>query len=65
MENTEKKTRHGLIAADKVRVNLVIPRDLKAALEQAAAAEQRSMSNYIVRILTAAMQQQDNQNKRG
>ena len=56
METTEKKTRHGQIKADKVRINLVIPRDLKAALEQAAAAEQRSMSNYIVRILTAAMQ---------
>lgn len=58
MENTEKKTRHGLIAADKVRISLVLPRELKAALETAAAAENRSTSNYIVTILTAAMQQQ-------
>ena len=50
---------HGQIAEDKTRISLVIPRDLKAALETAAAAQQRSMSNYIVKILTAAMQQQD------
>lgn len=47
---------HGHIAADKVRISLVIPRDLKEQLEKAAAADQRSMSNYIVTILTAAMQ---------
>ena len=57
METKEKETRHGLIAPGKVRINLVIPRDLKAALEKAAADQQRSMSNYIVTILTAAMQQ--------
>lgn len=49
---------HGQIAPDKVRISLVIPRELKAALEAAAAQDQRSMSNYIVTILTAAMQQQ-------
>ena len=49
---------HGQIAPDKVRISLVIPRELKAALETAAAQDQRSMSNYIVTILTAAMQQQ-------
>lgn len=65
MEKKEKETRHGQIAADKVRINLVIPRTLKAALESAAAADQRSMSNYITMILTAAMQQQDKQIKRG
>ena len=48
---------HGQIAADKVRISLVIPKDLKEQLEKAAAADQRSMSNYIVTILTAAMQQ--------
>lgn len=48
---------HGQIAADKVRISLVISRELKAALEQAAAQDQRSMSNYIVTIITAAMQQ--------
>ena len=47
---------HGQIAADKVRISLVIPRDLKDQLEKAAAADQRSMSNYIVTILSAAMQ---------
>ena len=47
---------HGQIAADKVRISLVIPRDLKEQLEKAAAADQRSMSNYIVRILTEAAQ---------
>lgn len=49
---------HGQIAEDKTRISLVIPRELKAAIEKAAAAEQRSMSNYIVMILTAAMKQQ-------
>ena len=62
METTEekktKKTRHGQIAADKTRIDIVIPRDLKAALETAAAAENRSMSNYIVTILSEAMKQQ-------
>lgn len=59
MENTEettkKKSRHGIIADDKVRISLVIPKELKEVLEKAAAADQRSMSNYIVTILTAAM----------
>ena len=54
---------HGQIAEDKTRISLVIPRDLKAALETAAAAQQRSMSNYIVTILTAAMQQQDQEQR--
>ena len=48
----------GQIAADKVRISLVIPKELKAELERAAAAEQRSMSNYIVTVLTTAMQQE-------
>lgn len=58
---------HGHIAADKVRISLVIPRDLKEELEKAAAADQRSMSNYIVRILTeaaAAKQQNPGQETR-
>ena len=49
---------HGQIAADKTRISLVIPKELKAALDAAAAADNRSTSNYIVTILTAAMQQQ-------
>ena len=52
---------HGQINKDNTRISLVIPRELKAALEKAAEADQRSMSNYIVMILTAAMQQQDHQ----
>ena len=64
-ETTEKKTRHGLISNDNIRISLVIPKKLKATLEKKAAAEQRSMSNYIVRILSAAMEpgsQDDKQN---
>lgn len=49
---------HGQIAQDKTRISLVMPKELKEQLERAAAADQRSMSNYIVMILTAAMQQQ-------
>lgn len=56
---------HGQIAQDKTRISLVIPKELKEQLERAAAADQRSMSNYITMILTAAMQQQDKQIKRG
>lgn len=55
---------HGQIAQDKTRISLVIPKELKEQLERAAEADQRSMSNYIVMILTAATatmkQQQDN-----
>ena len=49
---------HGQIAQDKTRISLVIPKELKEQLERAAEADQRSMSNYIVMILTAAMKQQ-------
>ena len=52
---------HGQIAEDKTRISLVIPKELKEQLERAAAADQRSMSNYIVMILTAAMQQSPDQ----
>ena len=57
-ENKKTDTRHGKIKKENTRINLVIPRDLKAALETAAAAENRSMSNYIVTILSEAMKQQ-------
>ena len=56
-ETTEKKNRHGLIAEDKVRISLVIPRDLKEKLDSQAQSENRSMSNYIVTILMTAVSQ--------
>ena len=46
---------HGDIAHDKVRISLVIPKDLKEELERLAKAEDRSMSNYIVTILKTAV----------
>lgn len=49
---------HGQIAEDKTRISLVIPKKLKAELEAAAADQQRSMSNYIVMILSEAVGQQ-------
>lgn len=48
---------HGDIAQDKVRISLVIPRDLKEELERHAQSENRSMSNYIVAILKTAVSQ--------
>lgn len=48
---------HGDIAQDKVRISLVIPRDLKEEIERQAQAQDRSMSNYIVTILKTATSQ--------
>ncbi len=46
---------HGDIAQDKVRISLVIPKELKEELERQAQAQDRSMSNYIVTILKTAV----------
>ena len=48
---------HGDIAQDKVRISLVIPKDLKEELERQAQSQDRSMSNYIVTILKTAVSQ--------
>ena len=48
---------HGDIAQDKVRISLVIPKDLKEELERQAQAQDRSMSNYIVTLLKTAVSQ--------
>lgn len=48
---------HGDIAQDKVRISLVIPKDLKEELERLAQSQDRSMSNYIVTILKTAVSQ--------
>lgn len=47
----EKKTRQGMIADDKMRMSLVIPRDLKPKLEAVAKAEDRSVNKIIVRAI--------------
>ena len=48
---------HGDIAQDKVRISLVIPKDLKEELERQAQSQDRSMSNYIVMLLKTAVSQ--------
>lgn len=46
---------HGVIAPDKVRICLIIPKELKEKLEQISAEQNRSMSNYIVTVLLDAV----------
>ena len=43
---------HGEIADDKIRICLVLPKDLKKDLKVMADEEQRSVNNMIVKILT-------------
>lgn len=47
---------HGQIASDKDRVLVIVPKELKDWLRERAAVDNRSMSNYIVKIL---MEQKD------
>lgn len=46
---------HGDIAQDKVRISLVIPKELKERLEAMAKAENRSTTNMIVTLLLDAV----------
>lgn len=46
---------HGVIAPDKVRICLIIPKELKEKLEEISAEQNRSMSNYIVTVLLDAV----------
>ena len=46
---------HGDIAQDKVRISLVIPKELKEELERQAQAQDRSMRNYVVTVLKSAV----------
>ena len=46
---------HGVIAPDKVRICLIIPKELKEQLEQISAEQNRSRSNYIVTVLLDAV----------
>lgn len=50
---------HGDIAQDKVRISLVIPKDLKEKLKRQAQEQDRSMSYYIVKILKNAVSAQE------
>jgi len=45
----------GQIAENKIRMSLVIPKDLKAQLEQIAKDENRSVNNLIITILQNAV----------
>ena len=48
----KKQSRHGMIAEDKVRISLVIPKDLKEKLTAMAEREDRSFNSLVIRILT-------------
>lgn len=48
---------HGQIAEGKVRVSVVMPKELREKLEQLAKADNRSVNNYIVTVLMDAVQQ--------
>jgi metal-responsive CopG/Arc/MetJ family transcriptional regulator len=54
---------HGDLAQDKVRVCLVMPKDLKEELEKLSQAENRSMSNYIVTVLRDALSKAQDKSK--
>lgn len=43
---------HGEIAEGKIRISLVLPKELKQDLKRMADEDQRSVTNLIIRILT-------------
>ena len=49
---------HGQIAEGKVRVSIVMPKELREKLEQLASADNRSVNNYIVTLLMASVKQE-------
>ena len=48
---------HGQIAEGKVRVSVVMPKELREQLERLAKQDNRSVNNYIVTLLMSAVQQ--------
>lgn len=47
------------IGKDKTQFPLILPKNLKATLEEKAQKENRSLSNYIVYLLQKAMDEQE------
>ena len=46
-----------LVSTKKPRVSFVIPEDLKSLLEKLAAIDQRTVSNYVLKLITDDIEQ--------
>jgi|GEM_PF-2754707 len=44
-------SRHGILSENSAQICFVVPKELKAQLQKLAAAEDRSLSNFIAREL--------------